>query len=382
MRLWLQIVVTLALLSAAVPLAARYLPASHPWLDRVGLLTPMSSLGFVAEAGRDTGQPAGQTARRGHGGSAYLVVARPLEERALNEEVAAIGSARGVRAVSVAAEVNGRIDAIIVAAGERVEQGQVIAKLDSRAARFAVEKADLLLQDARAALDRAKQLSASGAGSALQLQEAELTVRTAELSLHQAEYDLSQHTITAPIAGWVGLIAEQEGSLVDSGTEITRIEDRSSLIIDFRVPERVVSRLTIGDALQASPLADPTLVLPGRILALDNRVDETSRTLRVQAAIENRDDRLRAGMAFRISIGFTGDPHLAVDPLAIQWGATGAFVWAVRDGKAKYLPVRILQRNAEAVLIEAETRPGDLIVTEGVQSLRDGVEVTLADAPT
>ena len=378
MRLWLQIVVTLVLLLAAVPLAARYLPASHPWLDRVGLLDPLTGLGLVAEAGRDGDKTNG----RRQGGGAYLVVARPLEERALNEEVVAIGSARGVQAVSVSTEVAGRLDSIAVAAGDRVEQGQVIAELDSRAARFAVEKADLLLQDSRAALDRARQLSASGAGSALQLQEAELYVKTAELSLHQAEYDLSQHRIIAPISGWVGLIAEQAGSLVYPGTEITRIEDRSSLIVDFRVPERVVSRLKSGDALQAAPLADPTLVLPGKILALDNRVNEASRTLRVQASIENREDRLRSGMAFRITIGFTGEPHLAVDPLAIQWGATGAYVWAVRDGKAKYLPVRILQRNAEAVLIEAETEPGDLIVTEGVQSLREGAEVTLADAPT
>lgn len=378
MRLWLQIVVTLVLLVAAVPLAALYMPASHAWLDRAGLLAPMSRLGLVPEAGEEAAQPS----RRRQGGAPYLVVARPLEERALNEEVAAIGSARGVRAVSVASEVTGRIDKFVLAAGERVEQGQVIAELDSRAARFALEKADLLLQDAKAALDRAKQLSASGAGSALQMQEAELNVRTAELSLHQAEYDLSQHTIVAPISGWVGLISVEAGSLVYPGTDITRIEDRSSLIVDFRVPERVVSRLQAGDSLQASPLADPTVVLPGRILALDNRVDEASRTLRVQASIENRDDRLRAGMAFRISIAFTGEPHLAVDPLAIQWGAGGAYVWAVRDAKAKYLPVRILQRNAETVLIEAETEPGDLIVTEGVQSLREGAEVTLADAPT
>jgi RND family efflux transporter MFP subunit len=144
------------------------------------------------------------------------------------------------------------------------------------------------------------------------------------------------------------------------------------------VPERIVSRLAPGDPVSAAPLADPAQDLTGKISALDNRVDETSRTLLVQAAIANGDDRLRPGMALRISLAFTGASHPAVDPLAIQWGADGAYVWAVRDGKALRLPVRILQRNSDAVLVEGGFQPGDLVVTEGVQTLRAGAEVQIA----
>jgi multidrug efflux pump subunit AcrA (membrane-fusion protein) len=68
----------------------------------------------------------------------------------------------------------------------------------------------------------------------------------------------------------------------------------------------------------------------------------------------------------------------SVSPLAIQWGADGAFVWVVRAAKAARLPVRILQRNADAVLIEADLQPGDLVVTDGVQALRPGADVALA----
>lgn len=87
-------------------------------------------------------------------------------------------------------------------------------------------------------------------------------------------------------------------------------------------------------------------------------------------------------MAFRIALEFTGAEFPAVDPLAIQWGAEGAFVWAVREGRALRLPIRILQRNADAVLVEADFAPGDLVVTEGVQSLRPGAEVQLAPGPS
>ena len=68
----------------------------------------------------------------------------------------------------------------------------------------------------------------------------------------------------------------------------------------------------------------------------------------------------------------------AVSPLAILWGSDGAYVWAVADGKAKRVPVRIIQRNTETVLIDAEIEDGDMVVTEGTQSVSEGGEVRIA----
>ena len=112
--------------------------------------------------------------------------------------------------------------------------------------------------------------------------------------------------------------------------------------------------------------------------AVDNRLDDKSRTLLVQAEIPNDKDTLRAGMSFRISVKFPGDVYPSVDPLAIQWGTDGAFVWVIRDGKAKRTPVRIVQRNTESVLIAADISDGDTVVTEGVHAVRDGAEVLVA----
>jgi len=82
-------------------------------------------------------------------------------------------------------------------------------------------------------------------------------------------------------------------------------------------------------------------------------------------------------MAFAITLSSEGETYPAVDPLAIQWGSEGAFVWVVREAKAMTLPVRIMQRSAASVLIEVALAPDDLVVSEGVQSLRPGVEVTV-----
>ena len=79
----------------------------------------------------------------------------------------------------------------------------------------------------------------------------------------------------------------------------------------------------------------------------------------MQASIANARDSLRAGMSFEVTMTFPGDTYPAVSPLAIQWGADGAFIWAVADGKAKRVPVRIIQRNTENVLVDAEIETGD-----------------------
>lgn len=377
MSLWKQLVLILGLVAAALGLSARFLPASHPVLQRIGLLAPLDRLGLVAATAEDGAAPAAG-GRPGAAGGPATVVAQDATPQVMRDIVTSIGTARAARSVILTPEVAGRISTLAVASGEYVTQGSLIAELDSQAARIALDRAGFLVADAQATLDRLSRLQRSGSTTETLVQQAELALQTARLEQRDAEFALSQHRILAPIDGWVGILTAEVGNQVDPGTELTRIEDRSSLLVEFRVPERIVSRLAPGDPVSAAPLADPAQDLTGKISALDNRVDETSRTLLVQAAIANGDDRLRPGMALRISLAFTGASHPAVDPLAIQWGADGAYVWAVRDGKALRLPVRILQRNSDAVLVEGGFQPGDLVVTEGVQTLRAGAEVQIA----
>ena len=374
MRTVTQIVVVALIAVVAIPMSARLVPGTRPWLDRIGLLQPLTAAGIVSEQAMGD---AGTSWTINSAGSSVAVIAGDVKRMTLRDVITAIGSGRGVQAVDLSFEVTGRLDAILVAPGDMVAVGDVIAELDAGAARLAVDRARLVLEDRQKTVDRLGQLVQSGATTALQRQEADLALQTAKLELQSAERDLSDHKLLAPVAGYVGLVEPQVGDLVSSATKITRIEDRSSLIVDFRVPERVAALVAVGDPVEATAISTPGEVIEGRIVAVDNRVDEGSRTLRVQATIGNADDRLRAGMAFQINLVFTGADYPSVDPLAIQWGAEGAFVWVVRAGRAERVPIIILQRTAEAVLIEAAFEPADLVVTEGVQALRPGVEVTV-----
>lgn len=361
---------SIAAISAAVVVWAVYVPAAAPVLDRVGVY---DLLGL--ETPTDT--PAGGTNRRG-GGDARVVV-QQAQEGQINATVSAIGDARAMRSVTVRAEATGMIRDLAVASGGYVTEGMLIVQLDDDAEQIALERADLMVTDTTGDLDRLRQLEASGAVTSVQLREAELAVRSAELALRQAELDMDRRRVTAPIDGWVGLIEIGQGDRVTPQDDLAVITDRSSIRIDFRVPERYVGQIDIGKTLTAAPLARRDAVMTGEIVALDNQIDRASRTLRVQGQIDNTGDRLRAGQGFAVSLSFAGEILPGVNPLAVQWSSEGSFVWVVRDDTATRVPVTIRQRGSDMVLVEGALEVGDRVVTEGVQTLRDGAAVTVVD---
>ena len=80
-------------------------------------------------------------------------------------------------------------------------------------------------------------------------------------------------------------------------------------------------------------------------------------------------------MSFELELKFPGQQYPAVDPLAIQWDSDGSFVWKIVEGSVLRLAATIIQRNRDSVLIDAELKPGDQVVIEGVLALRQGAKV-------
>jgi RND family efflux transporter MFP subunit len=369
MKLVRQLIYGSVSVAVAVVLWALYVPSARPYLEATGIYALLRI--EAPEAQQPGGGP------RGPGGGAARVVVAEVTQARLNARVTAIGDGRALRSVAVRSDATGMIRELAVDPGSYVAAGTPIAQLDDAAERIALERARLMVADAAANMARLESLSASGSVSAVQLREAELAVRTAELEVDQAEYDLAQRRIVAPIAGWVGLLEIDPGDRIGTQDTIAVLTDRSSILIDFRVPERFIDRLAIGLPIEVTPLARPDIALAGQIVAMDNVVDRPSRTLRVQGRLDNADDRLRAGQAFGVALNFPGEPLPAVDPLAIQWSGEGSFVWIARDGAAVRVPVAIRQRNSDSVLVEGALAPGDLVIVEGVQALRPGAPVDI-----
>ncbi len=375
MAVWKQALVVLLVLVIAGFAWLRFFPGAPAVLAGWGVDLPAA---ILPEA-----EPAAAT-RPAQGGNRQqgAVVAAAVRPATINDRLSAIGTGRANASVSIRPYSTGRLAEIVVGPGARVASGDVLATLDSDVEEIAVDRARIAMEDAVARAGRVKSLLASNAATTVQVTDADLAVQTLRLALRDAELALERRAIVSPISGIVGILPVEAGNFVNPETEIARIEDRSSIIVDFYVPERYANAIEIDAPVSASSIARPKDVLQGKVSQIDNRLDDKSRTLLVRARIANTDDSLRAGMSFQVSMRFAGDTYPSVSPLAIQWGTDGAFVWAVRDGVAKRTPVRIVQRNTENVLVEAALAADEQVVTEGIHLVRDNAPVRLAGDPT
>jgi RND family efflux transporter MFP subunit len=374
MSFWKQLIASLVVIVVAVGLWLRFFPGAPEMLESWGMEWAMAA---VPE------RPAADGERRQDGGfnqQPALVVASRIETATINDRLSAIGTGRATSSVSVTPFASGRLTELSVESGSRVQAGDPIARLDAEAEEIALDRARAALDDAEARLERIRALRSTNTATAVQVNEAELAVTNARLAVRDAELTLQRRTVVAPIPGVVGILPVSAGNYVTSQTEIATIDDRSRIVIDFWVPERFAGMIAVGDSVSAASVARPDDHFDGVVSAIDNRIDAQSRTLRIQASITNDDDALRAGMSFQVTMTFPGDSYPAVDPLAIQWGTDGAFVWLVEDGKARRAPVTIIQRNTDSVLVAGDFGEAGAVVTEGIHAVREGEEVRLVRA--
>lgn len=376
-----QAILCVTVLAASALVWYMFFPGAKQVLAKWGIGEQVT-----AETSSNGGPGQGGPGRRGPGGpggpgggmSAGVVILEDVGTATINDRLSAIGTGSALHSVSVRPYSSGRLTEILVQPGSEVKAGDVLARMDSEAEKIAVDRAQLTLEDNRAKLERAKTLSATNNVTAVQLRDAELAVRNAELQLREAQLALERREILAPINGHVGILPVSPGDYVTSSTDIATIDDRSEILVDFWVPERYARQIQIGAPLSAQSVGRPDETYEGTVRAIDNQVDNASRTLRVQARISNPTDTLRSGMAFRVEMQFPGDQYPAVNPLAVQWSNDGAYVWAVRNEVAVKVPVKIMQRNSDHVLVSGDLRPGDKVVVEGVHAVREGQNVPVA----
>lgn len=327
--------------------------------------------------GTRTNPPAGQQRRRGPG-STRVVVAK-VEVQTIGDRVAAIGTGRAVRSLTVAADVSGFIEQIKFTPGQQVKAGDAVVKLRSEAEEIAVKLAQVKLDEATANLKRYETLSERNAVANVQVEQARTALALAKTELDAKNYELRRRTILAPFDGVMGLTTLSKGDYIQQGAPIATIDDRSSLLVAFVVAERVAGSFQLGHEVRATTPALPGLAILGKISAIDTRIDAASRTLRVEATLPNEQGRLIAGMTFSVEVRIPGEKLPVIPGLAIQWDRSGAFVWALTaDNTARRVGVTIRRRENDTVAVEADLKEGDRVVIEGMQTIREGAAVSLA----
>ena len=293
----------------------------------------------------------------------------------INQRIGAVGSARAREQVTLTTRVAGVIGKVLFKGGDIVEAGQPLVQLIADPEQIAVETAQAQRAQANDTVERYKQLS-DGTVSKVTRAEADTALKVADAVLRKARDDLGRMTIKAPFNGMMGLSALQAGDYLAIGSPIAAIDDRSTLLIEFTVPEAVASSMKVDLPVRANPIARSGDVYNGRVAEVGTRIDPVSRTLEVRAEIPNPDLKLIPGSTFSVSVRLPGQDSPLVPALAIQWDRQGAFVWRLTgDTKVERVPVAILDRDGDNVHIDAKLSAGDKIINEGGGTLQAGEAV-------
>ena len=339
-------------------------------MHRLVILLPLLLSVACAPSAPQAQRPASQ---------AVKVLVAPIELSRERMQVEAVGTSQALQSITLYSAVAGEVVKVAFHAGEFVPAGAVLVELDHRDEALAVELATVRLREADSLYERYQRSAGTGATLPTTLEAALTALETARIDLGRARLALEDRTIQAPFAGYVGITEIDTGDRVRPDTVIATLDDRSGLLVSFELPELLVGRVQKGDTVLINTWNMQSTAVAGKIIELGARVDPLTRTFVVRAQVDNSQDQLRPGMSFRVKLDLEGLPYPVMSEIALQWGAEGAFVWAVEDGKAVQVPVSIIQRQQGQVLVESGKSgmlaPGQLVVVEGLQRLRPGIAV-------
>ncbi|WP_415256921.1 efflux RND transporter periplasmic adaptor subunit [Sulfitobacter sp.] len=318
---------------------------------------------------------------RGQSRSTTVVLA-PLEKRAYTLVLRTVGSAVSLRRANVIATEAGEVVQAAPHANKLVEKGDVILRLDDRTERLDLEIAQANRDQAQATVSRYRGLRNNGNAvvTDVALSEAEVALRLAEANVGLAEVALEDRTILAPISGRLGLSDIHVGDRLSSGDAIVTIDDSTTLLATFEVPERSIGLLAEGKPVFVSTPTYVGRIFEGSVTAFDSRLDSVTRSATVEAEIDNSEGLLLSGMTFTTRMTEETDPLPVVPATAITWDRSGAGIWIEDNGQVSRVSVTIRYRDGNQVWIETDAPDGSQIVTEGAAKLREGSKVGTAQS--
>ncbi len=347
-------------------------------------------------------RPGVQEAPGGRGaGGPTAVNAAQAEKGDIQVILNALGTVTPLQNVTVRTQISGQLVHIAFTEGQMVKKGDFLAEVDPRPYQAALEQAQgtlakdqALLKNAQLDEERYKKLVAEDSIAHQQLDTQASLVRqyqgqvlTDQAAVDNAKLNLDYCHIVSPVTGRVGLRQVDQGNYVTPGDTnglvvVTQLQPISAL---FTLPEDNVGAVSkpmhAGQSLAVTAMdrANTTQLATGTLTNIDNQIDTSTGTFKMRAQFENADESLFPNQFINVQLLVdTLHDQTVVPTSAIQRGAPGTFVYLVGpDNTVSVRPVKLGVAQGERQAIVSGLQPGETVVTDGVDHLRDGAKVVL-----
>jgi len=332
------------------------------------------------------------------------VVVAPAVTGDIDITLNALGTVTSLATVTIKSQISGYLINVAYQEGQVVKKGDLLADIDSRPyelalknAEGALERDQAMLQSAELDLKRYQDLAKTNAIPRQQLdQQVALVaqdkgnVLSDQAQIETQKLNIVYCHIVAPVSGRVGLRLVDQGNYVTPGdaTGLVVITQFQPITVIFPVAEdnlpQITRRLKVAKALPVTAFdrSGAVKLATGELKTLDNQIDTTTGTLKLRAEFANEDDTLFPNQFVNIQLLVDTLRGATVMPTAgIQRGAPGTFVYLVNaDQTVAVKPVTLGPSQGDRVAIEQGLSPGDRVVIDGADKLRNGAKVVPRDA--
>jgi membrane fusion protein, multidrug efflux system len=354
----------------------------------------LASLAAVIIFWRHTSSQAAPTAER----PAVPVTATAAVQRDVPIYYDALGTVQALNTVAIRAQVNGQIVSIDFRQGQEVRQGDVLAKIDPAPFKAALDQAiakksedEAQLIDAQKDLARFKTLvlkdfetQQNVDAQQAKVDQTKATIDADQAAIEAAQTQLNYATITAPIDGVVGFRQVDIGNIIHTNdanplTVLTQI--KPSTVI-FTLPQADLG--PVREAMLQGPVSvlafdqdDKTQLAEGKLLLINNQIDQTTSTIQLKAEFPNEDGRLWPGEFVHTRILITTRKNAVTIPaVALQRGPDGYYVWVVTpDNTVEQRPIDAITVDEDTVVAAKGLNAGETVVVDGQSRLDVGTHV-------
>ncbi len=308
-----------------------------------------------------------------------------LKPESFAKDISYPGTYEPNKETKVSADIQGKINSVMVDAGSAVRKGQALIQLDNSLLKLQLQSIEIQIEGLEADVKRYTILANADAIQGIQLEKTELALKSAKVQKATIKEQINKTNITAPFSGIVTAKLTEEGAFAAPGIPLLQITDISSLKFTVNVPEQELSQFEPNQQYALSADAYPETVLSGKVIMTGSKAN-MGNSFPVQFSVTNTTDlKIKSGMfgkVLPIAIGMknNGEEKFIIIPASAIVGTNiQPQVYLVKNGKAMLQNITTSKRFQNKVQVSSGLTEGDVIITNGFINLFDGANVTISN---